>query len=209
MNFQQTESSIGYVFRDKTLLRKALTLSSLDAQFNNQSLECLGDAILSFVVAEKYYFEGYDEGEITQMKRALVSDSALAPVSERLGLDKALLRGKGDDHNKKAVPSVYEAVAAAIYIDGGMESAKKFILETLDFSPRPRDTDYISALQELMQSRGKRPPHYEKQECGTPKHPRFRAVVRLDGREFSGEEDSFSAAKKIAAKLAYAHLNQS
>jgi ribonuclease-3 len=206
--FSQLEEKLGYVFNDKTLLQKALTLSSLDGQFNNQSLECLGDSILNFFVAERFYMKGYGEGAITQMKRNFASDKALTPVSEKLGLDKALLRGKGDDNNKKAVPSAYEAVVAAIYLDGGMECAKQFIDRTMDFSSSVVEIDYISALQELLQSRGIVPPTYEKEECGTPQEPRFVATITVYDQTFTGEGGSFSAAKKSAAQSAFRYAKK-
>lgn len=201
--FGETEKRTGYVFRDKELLKRALTLSSFDGEKNNQSLECLGDAILGFVVAEKYYLAGMDEGCITQMKKSVVSDAALTVVSERLGLDRALLRGKGDDNNKKAVPSAYEALTAAVYLDGGMEKAREFALSTLDFTVKAETFDYISALQELVQAAGHPAPVYEKEDCGTPQKPQFTATVRVDGKVYVGKGGSFALAKKRAAKAAY------
>jgi ribonuclease-3 len=206
MDFSEVEKRIGYSFKNKQILQKALTLSSYDGQNNNQSLECLGDAVLSFIVAEKYYYEGMNEGSITKAKKSLVSDEALTPVSIKLGLDEALIKGKGDDNNKKAVPSVYEAMTAAIYLDGGMSAARKFVFSSLDFTPRPQEEDYISALQELLQSRGDVPPTYEKEEVGTPQAPWFVARIVVEGKVFSGEGGSYSAAKKMAAKLAYERI---
>jgi ribonuclease-3 len=206
MEINDVEKRIGYSFRNKSLLQKALTLSSYDGQNNNQSLECLGDAVLSFLVAEKYYKEGMSEGSITRAKKQLVSDEALTPVSIKLGLDEALIKGKGDDNNKKAVPSVYEAVTAAIYLDGGMSSARKFVFSTLDFNPRQQEEDYISALQELLQSRGDVPPTYEKEEKGTPQMPWFLSRIVVEGKVFTGEGGSYSAAKKQAAKAAYERI---
>jgi ribonuclease-3 len=206
MDIIDVEKNIGYSFKDKSILQKALTLSSYDCQNNNQSLECLGDAVLGFVVAEKYYNEGMSEGDITRAKKSLVSDEALTPVSIKLGLADALIRGKGDDNNKKAIPSAYEAMTAAIYLDGGMDCAKKFVLATLDFTPRKQEQDYISALQELLQSRGGVPPTYEKEELGTPQSPWFLARIVVEGKVFTGEGGSYSAAKKAAAKAAYGRI---
>lgn len=207
MDFSEVEKNIGYTFKDKDLLRRALTLSSADGDFNNQSMECFGDSVLSFVVTEKLYGEGLDEGDITERKKALVSDPALEPVSKRLGLDRALIRGKGDNNNKKAVPSAFEAVTAAVYLDGGMEAARAFVLSKLDFGRRG-ELDYISELQEVVQSRGGKAPQYKKTECGTPRSPRYIAEVEAGGKTFSGEAQSFSSAKKKAAKSAYEYLTK-
>jgi ribonuclease-3 len=206
--FDDIEKNIGYTFRDKGLLQKALTLSSFDNDFNNQSLECMGDSLLSFIVAEKYYLLGYDEGSITQMKKSLSSDKALAPVSIKLGLDKALIRGKGDVNNKKAIPSAYEAFVAAVYLDGGMESAKKFVLSSLDFSRIEKDVDYISALQELLQSSGHLPPEYKKTPCGTPQSPLFKVEIEVFGKTYSATDGNSRTAKKLAAKAAYLDINK-
>lgn len=202
-SIEQIEKNCGYTFKDKKLLSKALTLSSYDNGFNNESLECLGDALLSFIVAEKYYKLDADEGEITRMKQTLLSDEALRPVSERLGLDKALLRDKGDTHNKKAVPSAYEAVTAAIYLDGGLGAARRFALSTLKEGKNPKN--YIADLQEFLQGLGEPLPEYEK-ICGAPESPRRRVEVTVRGKTFSGEGDNFAAAKKIAAKNAYEYV---
>jgi ribonuclease-3 len=206
MELYEIEERIGYTFSDKQLLQKALTLSSYDGQFNNQSLECLGDALLGFIIAEKYYWQGYAEGEITNMKKLLLSDSELTPISIKLGLDQALIKGKGDDNNKKAIPSAFEAMVAAIYIDGGLDNAKQFVISSLDFSPKSHEVDYISELQELLQSRGQMPPKYEKEELGTPQKPYFKAFIEVEGKTYFGESGSFTQAKKLAAKTAFENI---
>lgn len=201
----KVEEACGYTFKDKALLKKALTLSSYDNVNNNESLECLGDALLTFIVAERYYAENLDEGEITKKKRELISDEALRPVSERLGLDKALLRDKGDNGNKKSVPSAYEAVTAAIYLDGGLDAAKKFALSTL--TPLPDALNYVAELQELLQADGETLPEYIKITEGTPQRPRHIIEVTVRGKVFKGEGASFADAKKLAAKAAYEYIN--
>lgn len=201
MDLKSVESACGYTFKDKELLKKALTLSSYDNGFNNESLECLGDALLGFIVAEKYYMEGLSEGEITLKKQEYLSDGALKPVSERLGLHLALLHDKGDVHNKKAIPSAYEAVTAAIYLDGGIEEAKKFALSTL--TPAPQAFNYIGALQELLQGNGEHLPEYVQSDVGTPRKPRLKVCVEVRGHKFSAEDTNGASAKRKAAKLAY------
>lgn len=200
----EIEQKCGYTFNDRKLLKKALTLSSYDNDFNNEALECLGDALLGFIVAEKYYAEGLSEGEITAKKQQLISDDALAPVSEKLGLAAALITGKGDTNNKKAVPSVYEAFVAAIYLDGGMEAAKKFALSTL--TALPQSVNYIAALQEELQANGEPLPEYIKTVGGTPQKPWLTVTVEVRGKVFKGEGESFAKAKKIAAQSAYEWL---
>lgn len=205
-NIEQVEKNCGYAFKDRQLLIKALTLSSYDNDFNNQSLECLGDALLTFLVAEKYYNLNATEGEITKMKQALLSDEALRPVSERLGLGDALIRDKGDTHNKKAIPSAYEALTAAIYLDGGMDEARRFALSTLKEGKSAEN--FVAALQELLQGNGEPLPEYKKIACGTPEIPRQRVEVTVRGKTFFGEGDNFASAKRIAAQKAYEYVSK-
>ena len=202
-DLSKIEKRCGYVFKDKNLLRKALTLSSYDKDFNNESLECLGDALLSFIVAEKYYGENLDEGEITRKKQTYLSDEALRPVSEKLGLDNALIRDKGDNFNKKAVPSAYEAFVAAVYLDGGLDAARAFALRTL--SPIAGAVNYVAAVQEILQDRHEKLPVYEK-NIDPSKSPSHTVTVKLCGRTFTGAGDNFSEAKRLAAKGAYEYL---
>lgn len=201
------ERAIGYTFKNKRLLEKALTLKGADPDFNNESLECLGDAILGFVVAEKYYNAGYDEGGITERKKTVAKDKALAEVSVKLGLDRALIRPKGEDNNKKAIPSAYEAITAAIYIDGGMEEAKSFVLRTLDFERR--EIDYIAALQEVLQGRGSPLPEYgEVEDLGDNQRHDFKITVTSGGKSFTGRGANIAEAKRNAAQKAYNFLTK-
>lgn len=200
MDLSDLENLCGYVFKDKNLLKKSVTLSSYNHVFNNQSLECLGDSILAFIVSEKYYKEGYTEGEITAKKQQLLSDEALRPVSEKLGLENYLIRDKGDSHNKKSVPSAYEALTAAIYLDGGMRCAKKFVLSTLAFSVSP--INYVGKLQEYFQGKGMPLPVYATQSIGTVHAPRFKVTLTFGQNVFSAEGDNISSAKRAAAQMA-------
>lgn len=197
----EAEKAIGYTFKDKSLLKRALTLASA-SEDNNQLLEFFGDAILEFIVSERIFREESSEGALTERRKNLVADSALTPVSEKLGLDKLLIRAKKDNFNKKAIPSAYEAVVAAIYLDGGMDAAKKFVLGTLDFKKVKGVNNYKGALQELLQSKGEKPPEYINKDIGTPQKHRFSVTVKLFGRKFTGEAESIKNAEQLAAKKA-------
>lgn len=204
-NLTQTERAINYTFRDKELLQRALTVASASDK-NNQLLEFFGDAILEFIVSEKIFSEADSEGELTERRKTLVSDAALAPVSIKLGLDKLIIRGKNDGNNKKAVPSVYEALTAAIYIDGGMEAAKKFVLSTLDFSAVPSLINYKGKLQERLQGAGRPIPEYKHTDIGDEKKHRFEATITVNDKTFRGEADSLKQAQQLAAKSALEYL---
>ena len=86
------ERALGYKFKDSSLLRRAITLKGADEHFNNESLECLGDSLIGFVAAEKFFAEGLDEGGITSRKKCVVNDRALTQISLSLGLDRALIK---------------------------------------------------------------------------------------------------------------------
>lgn len=205
MDFSQLEGKLGYRFKDKELLRRALTLSSADNFFNNQTLEFFGDAVLEFIVSEKIFDDTESEGRLTERRKALVSDDALTPVSKRLGLDTALIRGTSDTRNKKAVPSAYEAVVAAIYLDGGLNEAKKFVFSTLDFNARAAE-NYKGDLQELLQSRGEERPVYVSENVGTEQSPRHMAKFTLYGVTFEGTAEKVKDAEQLAAKKALDYI---
>ena len=200
-NIEEAEKALNYTFKDKNLLKRALTVASASNE-NNQLLEFFGDAILEFIVSERIFSEGDSEGELTERRKTLVSDIALTPVSEKLGLDKLLIRGKNDLNNKKAIPSAYEAAVAAIYLDGGMDAAKNFVLSTLDFSAVNTVVNYKGRLQEMLQGAGKPVPEYENRDIGNAQKHRFAATIKLFGNIFSGEADSVKQAEQLAAKNA-------
>lgn len=208
MNYSAIESRLGYVFKDKQLLKRALTLSSYDPEDNNQILEFFGDAILEFLVSEKIYDEDKTEGELTERRKMFVSDSALTPVSESLGLSEFFIKSKGDIVLKKSIPSAYEAVLAAIYLDGGMDAARSFVYRTLPFKPAQPPKNYKGELQELLQSRGMPLPKYRREDIGTPQKPEFRSKINVDGKEFSGEAGSVKNADQLAARAALEYLNR-
>ena len=208
MNYGKIEESLGYAFKDKGLLKTALTLASADQYDNNQTLEFFGDAILEFIVSEHIYDKYKSEGELTELRKLFVSDTALYPVSEKLGLKEHFIRGPGDTVLKKSIPSAYEAVLAAIYLDGGMDEARSFVLRTLDFSTVRREENYKGELQELLQSRGLAAPVYGKEDVGTPKSPRFRCSVTVYGKTFEGEAENVKKAERLAAKRALTALRK-
>ena len=204
-NIEEAERALNYTFKDKDLLLRALTAPSASDK-NNQLLEFFGDAILEFIVSERIFSDGVSEGELTIKRSALVSDSSLKKVSEKLGLDRLLIRAEHDGNNKKAIPSAYEAAVAAIYLDGGIEAAKNFVLSTLDFNAENSEVNYKGELQELLQGRGQPVPKYENKDIGNAQKHRFAVKIALYGRTFSGEADSVKQAEQLAAKNALEYL---
>lgn len=179
--FDSLERRIGYRFRDRGLAEHALTHRSRaheDASggvVDNESLEFLGDAVLGFVIADVLFreFPTYSEGQKSKIKAALVSAPTLAQLGERLSLGDDLLLGRGEEKSggrrKQALISdTFEAVIAAIYLDGGVDAARTFIVaqfrDLMDEVHRSgvvsASIDYKSALQEWLQRHDRGLPEY-------------------------------------------------
>lgn len=159
---------IGYNFKDKKLLSTALTHISLANEKgieSNQRLEFLGDSILSFVVAEYIYneFKDLDEGMLTMVRAEAVCEKSLAEAAKKIGLGDAVSFGRSESNVGKDKPSIlcdtFEAVLGAIYLDGGIEPAKKWIMdnlkETIDRAKQADFTNYKSEIQSFYQKRDK------------------------------------------------------
>jgi len=199
--FEGLEHSVDYHFRDRGLLEHALTHTSRANEdvsggvIDNESLEFLGDAVLGFVVADMLFqrFPQYTEGQKAKIKAALVSTASLAQLAERLNLGAHLLLGRGEEktggRRKQALlADGFEALIAAIYLDGGIEHARAFILrsvgELLDEIEHPDFVarDFKSALQEKLQSQGVALPEYRiAGESGPDHHKVFLVELRVQG----------------------------
>jgi ribonuclease III len=186
--FEALQHVIGYRFRDRGLLEHAMTHTSRANEdvsggvVDNESMEFLGDALLGFVVADLLFreFPDYDEGQKSKAKAAVVSTASLARQAERLQLGDHLLLGRGEEktggRRKQALlADGYEALIAAIYLDGGIEHARAFIVR--EFAPLLDEAragvtgqDFKSALQELLQSRDLPLPEYRLVSTFGPDH---------------------------------------
>jgi len=147
---------LGYCFKDEKLLKLALTHCSKSAN-NYERLEFLGDSILDFVVGD-YFFKNTDkkEGELTVLRSRFISEQYLSKVFDELQLEKEVLVGKSyKGAMSKAIKcDVIESIIAAIYIEAGLEEARKFIEEKLHLADyeKVKDTNFKSQLQELIQA---------------------------------------------------------
>ncbi len=204
------EDIIGYVFQDKALLRRCFIHSSYGNEHkgieNNERLEFLGDSVLELVFTEKLYFEGEDEGFMTAKRQKLVSDETLEKTVKNLGLDKYVLFGGGKQNlGKKAIPSLMEAIIAGIYLDGGYEKAREFILKNITVSAD--SVNYVGKLQEYMQGEGKSLPEYECIErSGVDNSPVFTFKVTADGESAIAKGESKKSARMLAARNLYRKL---
>ena len=226
--FEALQEAAEYRFRDRGTLEHALTHRSRANEdvtggvVDNESLEFLGDAVLGFVIAELLFvrFPDRDEGQKSKMKAALVSTPALARQAGRLGLGEHLLLGRGEEktggRRKRALlADGYEALIAAIYLDGGMDAARAFILR--EFEPLLDDVagavtigdDHKSALQETLQGRGDPLPEYVVTAEDGPAHRRlFTVEVRVRGTVLAEADGRTKKdAEREAARKALDRLN--
>lgn len=163
---KKLEDLINYKFNDRSLMVEALTHSSYanerhDGTACNERMEFLGDAVLSIVTAEYLYekFPNLPEGKLSKLRSSLVCTQSLSNFARKIELGSFLLLGKGEMASGGADrPSIledaFEALIAAIYLDGGIEPAKKHILRFLEFEIKNQQTgfrDYKTALQEVVQ----------------------------------------------------------
>ena len=220
------ENKIGYSFKDKMLLRKCFTHSSYaneHGQEDNELLEFFGDAVIEFIVTEHLYKScAGDEGKLTVKRSEVVSKVPLLSAVKDLGLEEHVLLGKGQEKSsrtdEKLFSSVYEALVAGIYVDGGMAAAKKFVTETIikDFDKRERSRkkdvggENKNAFQEYVQKRKLGSVGYETLSKKGPDHlPEFRVGATLNGAVIAeGKGATKRQAEANAACLALKRLKQ-
>jgi ribonuclease-3 len=225
------ERRIGYRFKDRGLLEHALTHRSRvheDASggvFDNESMEFLGDSVLGFVIAAMLFreFPQHNEGQKSKLKASLVSAASLARLAEQIDLGTFLILGRGEEktggRRKHAIiADCYEALIAAIYLDGGIEPARRFIEQQFAaLVAEARKTgaaaaftdDWKSALQEYLQAQGRGLPAYRLAgELGPDHRKSFLVEVVVDGEAIaSAEGRSKKEAAQSAARAALEKLS--
>jgi ribonuclease-3 len=218
---RRLEEKLGYRFGDPALLDRALTHTSHAHQeapgqaAHNEPLEFLGDSVLGFVIAELLHRRDPEgpEGVKSKARAHLVAAPSLARRAAELGLPALLRLGRGEEKTggrKKASlwANAYEALIAALYLDGGLEAAYGFVQRQfaadLAGAPALAAADHKSALQELLQARGDPVPEYALMAEEGPSHRReFRVECRINGRPVAqATGSSKKAAQQEAARLA-------
>jgi ribonuclease-3 len=225
----QLESAICYQFRDRAFLRRALTHRSFANEQpdprppHNEALEFLGDAVLEFLISS-WLLElhpTHTEGTLSKMRAYAVSAVNLQKHAARLQLGSYLLLNRGEEktggRNKMALQvDAYEALIAAIYLDGGIEAAKQFIRREfastfVEIDPQNlTGTDYKTALQERLQSYGLPTPQYAIVESLGPDHKRvFQVELRVNSYCLAtGEGTTIKGAHQAAARAALTNLEK-
>lgn len=223
---KELETAIGYRFKNISYLQNALAHSSYanerwhDGLKSNERLEFLGDSILGMVVAEYLYrnFPDRLEGELTRMRADMVCERALAEIAVKLDLGKHIMLGKGEEQgggrSRGSIQAdAVESIIAACYLDGGMDAARGFI-ERFVLCRVPvtklKNTDYKTALQELVQQRKNQIIQYVLVgETGPDHDKQFRVNLLLNGEMMgTGTGGSKKKAEQEAAKAAMEVLQE-
>jgi ribonuclease-3 len=220
------EQRIDYHFSDPELLHRALTHSSLANEtrsggsplHDNEQYEFLGDSVLGFLIAEALVrrYPGQSEGDLSRQKGHLVSAAHLHGVARRIDLGSYLELGRSEEMSggrakKTLLVDGLEAVIAAIYLDGGVEPARRFVHEFVLDAPlssdveagtdiQPAITNFKSALQELAQSRKLPQPRYSIVRERGPEHSKMFTVEVKVGKDWTGQAEGRT--KKVAAQRA-------
>lgn len=226
-NVPQIEKKIGYTFHNRSLLLQALTHSSYayesqdSIKANNEVLEFLGDSVVGLIVADYFCvtYPDLPEGELSKLKSSAASTLALSALAQKIKLDKNILLGKGEEKSggrkkKTILAGVFEALTGAIYLDGGFEVAKNFLLELLESSfkkiknKRFFINNYKSALQEYLQKENLPLPVYKTITSRGPEHKRSFTVevyslekVLAKATGYSKKNAEQRAAQKTLKKL--------
>lgn len=225
---ERIEKIVGYTFGNKGLLQQTFTHSSYvhevdDAKCSDyERLEFLGDAVLGMIVSEYLYttYSEYDEGQLTRIKCAVVSESTLARVATNLKLGSHMLLGRGEKlsgggQKASLLADTFEALTAAIYLDGGWNAVRAFVLEHL--KPQVEavregmlEVDHKSLFQEAAQRVIRRTPVYSViKEHGPDHDKRFEVKVVCGGKEYGrGIGRSKKEAEQNAAKQGLVNLGE-
>lgn len=194
-NIKDLQNKLEYTFKDEALLLRALSHSSYvnenhSAGESNERLEFLGDSVLGLITAENFFknYKTLPEGELTKLRAATVCEKSLAGFAKQLDLGRYLLLGKGEIlTGGRERPSIqadaFEAIIAAIYLDGGMEEARKFVLKYIEEAIRHQQSikDYKTMLQEVVQRNpGEIVEYVLAGETGPDHDKRFEVEVHLN-----------------------------
>lgn len=214
------ESRLGYNFKNISLLKNALVHTSYANEVrngvtSNERLEFLGDSVLSLIVSDHIFneFSGMPEGELTRLRASLVCEKSLCSFARELDLGHFLYLGKGEDKGggrdrDSILADAFEAVLAAIYLDGGMDAAKeyvmRFVLREIGTHTEENTKDYKTILQEIIQRNPEETVSYILTGSDGPDHDKsFTVEVHLNSNVIGeGTGKSKKQAEQMAAKQA-------
>jgi ribonuclease-3 len=202
--YGEVEEKLGYVFQNKALLKQAFTHSSFAniwGEKDNERMEYLGDAVLELIVTEwQYEKDNRAEGKLSAARQHFVRKGALDSLVDGLGVYEYLIfSGSQGNLSDKTKSDLFEAIVAAMYLDGGYEIAKKFVLTHGNLSTEKDIHNYKGELQEWLQERGEEPPQYRSVKTGKDHAPIFKCVATALGESAEGEGRSIKEAEAFAA----------
>jgi len=225
--YADLQAQLGYTFRDPVLLRLSLTHPSVAHEQGlpvqtNQRLEFLGDAVLQLVLTDELYdkFPAFGEGPLTKARAKLVNRRSLAERARHLGLGKHLIVSRGEEisggrERPSALADTFEAILGAIFLDGGFDAAREFILKEFlrafgELSVIPILENPKGELQELLQAYSSEAPRYHVVSVSGPDHDRiFECTVHHAGAELArGRGRSKKSAESEAALAALKALRE-
>ena len=221
----RVERALGYSFRDRALLEEALThrtfVNETGGGKDNQRLEFFGDAVLDFLLSDLLLvrFPGSREGELTRIRAALVDEASLAKIALGLDLGSCLRLGRGEEkgggrEKRSLLADAYEALLAALYLDGGIEVARRVVLEHFEAQLASGDElsgrDFKTGLQERARLERGQLPRYQLKQVSGPDHDRRFTVEIYLGEELMGEGEGRTKkeAEQAAARAAWARLEE-
>ena len=211
MELDVIESKLNYTFKNKSLLTQAFTHSSYanaEQVEDNERMEFVGDAILGYIVSEYLFAHNSDKsaGELSAMKSHVVSADGLRPVVDKLGLLEHLRVGSGElsvKRSRKIAANLFEAILCAIYLDGGLPSARQFVLNFLGDVLANAATavkDAKTLLYEYCQSKKLSIEYKLVERSGPDDKPSFRYALLIDGKQVAqGVGPNIKAAEQDAA----------
>ena len=210
---QRAQVLLGHTFNNPKLLKEALTHASIadNRLTSNERMEFLGDAVLDLIVCEALYnqFPQYMEGDLTKIKSAVVSRRTCAEISNETGLIGLLVTGKGVQTGQlmpsSLAAAVYESIVAALYLDGGFEVVKEYILRTMgpkieEIAATAHQQNYKAILQQHAQKMMSSTPIYELLDEKGPDHSKcFEVCVAIEGHRYNS---AWGPNKKMAEQKA-------
>ncbi len=195
VNFEELEKKIGYSFKDKELLKEALTHKSCKGKYNNERLEFLGDAVLDLIVGEFLYkkFPKLPEGDLSKLRASLVNEEGFEKLAKLIDLGKFVQISQAEENNngrKKAsiLANTFEAIIGAIYLEVGLQKPRQIATKLIDKAYPKIDLDsifqdYKTILQEITQARFGKIPEYRVIKSTGPDHNKeFTVEVKVDDK---------------------------
>lgn len=221
-NIEVLEKTLGYEFKNEKLIIEALTHKSHKQPYDNERLEFLGDAVLDLIVGEYLFFKfpKADEGNLSKIRAALVNEDGFEKLARSINLGEYIYLSNAEENNggrEKAslLSNAFEAVIGAIYLESGLDAAKKISIELIEKNHKEISLDSLfrdfkTTLQELTQARFGETPEYKVVASRGPDHKKeFEVAVIIENREYARAiGKSKKIAQQEAAEMAVKLLNK-